>query len=154
MIRIKGRVATRGTASAIDDVRPLLKLADAFVLISTAVETFSNAALEAMAMGLPVILSRIGSAAEMVEIGRSGFLYPPGDVRQLAGCMAELAGDEGVARRMGRAAMNRLRGRFGFTRMLDEYRTLLCPAGGDSAPAVELERLHGNRKLTSSEVDR
>jgi len=138
---------------AIDDVRPLLKLADAFVLTSTAVETFSNAALEAMAMGLPVILSRIGGAAEMVEVGRNGFLYSPGDVTQLAGHIAALAGNEDLRRRMGRAAMTHVQGRFGFARMLDEYRTLLFPAGSQSTPGVELERSHGSRKLTTPEVD-
>jgi glycosyltransferase involved in cell wall biosynthesis len=111
------------------------------------VETFSNAALEAMAMGLPVILSRIGGAAEMVEAGLNGFLYAPGDVTQLTGHIAALAGDEGLARRMGRAAMTRVQGCFGFSRMLDEYRNLLCPAGSDCARDVEQERARGNRKL-------
>lgn len=138
---------------AIDDVRPLLKVADAFVLTSTAVETFSNAALEAMAMGLPVILSRIGGAAEMVEVGQNGFLYAPGDVTELAAHIATLAGDEGLTRRMGQAAATRVQGRFGFARMLNEYRSLLCPAASQSVPGVELERSHGNRKLTASEVD-
>src|SRR5438105_4516863 len=104
-------------AGAADDVRPFLKLADAFVLTSTAVETFSNATIEAMAMGLPVVLSRIGGAAEMVEVARSGFLYPPGDVTQLAGHIAALTGDEILTREMGRAAMTRVQGRFGFARM-------------------------------------
>ena len=112
-------------AGAADEVRPFLKLADAFVLTSTAVETFSNAALEAMAMGLPVILSAIGGAAEMVEVGRNGFLYPPGDVTELAGHIAALAGDEVLTRNMGRAAMTRVQGSLGFTPMLSEYRTLL-----------------------------
>jgi glycosyltransferase involved in cell wall biosynthesis len=118
-------------AGAADEVRPFLKLADAFVVTSTSVETFSNAALEAMAMGLPVILSRIGGAAEMVEAARSGFLYTPGDVTQLAGHIATLTGDEVLTREMGRAAMTRMQGRFGFARMLDEYRTLLYPDGAD-----------------------
>jgi len=119
-------------AGAADEVRPFLKLADAFVLTSTAVETFSNAALEAMAMGLPVILSRIGGAAEMAEVGQNGFLYAPGDVAELAGYIAALAGDEDLTRKMGRAAMTQMQDRFGFTGMVDEYRTLLFPSGSRS----------------------
>ena len=42
----------------LDDVRPALSALDVFVLPSKSVETFSNAALEAMAMAVPVILSR------------------------------------------------------------------------------------------------
>lgn len=150
-LRVPDRVHLAGAA---DEVRPFLKLADAFVLTSTAVETFSNAALEAMAMGLPVILSAIGGAAEMVEVGRNGFLYSPGDVTELAGHIAALAGDAGLTRKMGRAAMTQVQGSLGFTRMVDEYRTLLFPSGSDAVPGVELERSHGNLKLTASEVDR
>lgn len=147
---VRDRVRLLG---AIDDVRPLLKAADAFVLTSTAVETFSNAALEAMAVGLPVILSRIGGAAEMVEVGRNGFLYAPGDVAELARYIAALAGDEGLTRRMGREAMIHVQARFGFARMADEYRRLMFPSGDPSLPGVELEGAHGNRKLTASGVD-
>lgn len=146
---VRDRVRLLG---AIDDVRPLLKLADAFVLTST-VETFSNAALEAMAMGLPVILSRNGGAAEMVEVGQNGFLYAPGDVTQLARHIAALAGDESLNRKMGRAAMTHVQGCFGFTRMVDEYRTLLFPSGSHTVHGVELKRSHGKLKLTTSEVD-
>ncbi len=124
-------------AGAADEVRPFLKLADAFVLTSTAVETFSNAALEAMVMGLPVILSRIGGAAEMVEAGQNGFLYSPHDVTQLAGHIAALAGDRVLTRKMGRAAMARVHSRFGFTQMVDEYRALLFPAESHAMPGVE-----------------
>jgi glycosyltransferase involved in cell wall biosynthesis len=121
-------------AGAADEVRPFLKLADAFVLTSAWGETFSNAALEAMAMGLPVILSRIGGAAEMAEVGQNGFLYAPGDVAELAGYIAALAGDEDLTRKMGRAAMTQMQDRFGFTGMVDEYRTLLFPSGSHSMP--------------------
>lgn len=125
-------------AGAADDVRRFLKLADAFVLTS-AWETFSNAALEAMAMGLPVVLSRTGGSAEMVDAGQNGFLYSPGDVTRLAGHIAALAGNKDLARRMGQAAMSHVQGRFGFARMLDEYRALLYPAGSQPTAGVELE---------------
>jgi glycosyltransferase involved in cell wall biosynthesis len=117
---------------AVEDVRPFLKLADAFVLTSTAVETFSNAALEAMAMELPVILSGIGGAGEMVEAGQNGLLYSPGDVTALAGHIAALAGDADLSRKMGRAAMTQVQSRFRFASMLDEYRVLLFPSGNRS----------------------
>ena len=130
---IERRIADLGVrervhlAGAADDVRPFLKLADAFALTSIAVETFSNAALEAMAMGLPVILSRVGGAAEMLD-DQIGFLYRPGDVTQLTGHLAALAGDATLAASMGRAAMSHAQSRFDFTRMIDEYRALLFPS--------------------------
>jgi len=123
-------------AGADDEVRPLLKVADTFVLTSTAVETFSNAALEAMAMGLPVILSQIGGAAEMVEAGKNGFLYSPGNVTELAGHIAALAGDKALTRKIGAAAAAKVQDSFGFTRMLDEYCSLLFPSGSHCMPGV------------------
>jgi glycosyltransferase involved in cell wall biosynthesis len=73
---------------ASDDVRPYLKAADVFALTSTAVETFSNAALEAAAMGLPVISSDVGGANEMLPAGGSGSVYPRDDISALVGALA------------------------------------------------------------------
>ena len=139
-------------AGAADEVRPFLKVADTFVLTSTS-ETFSNAALEAMAMGLPVILSRVGGAAEMVEAGKNGFLYSPGNVTELAGHIAALAGDEALTRKVGAAAATQVQDSFSFTRMLDEYRALLFPSGSHYMPGVERERANGHLQFTLSEAD-
>jgi len=135
-------------------VRPFLMAADVFVLSSTAVETFSNAALEAMAMGLPVVLSRVGGAAEMVEAGRNGFLFSPGNVDELAGHIAALAGDRDLTRKMGVAATNRIRDSFSFTKMLGEYRSLLFPRASNFMPSVEKESVRAYRPLTGSQADR
>jgi glycosyltransferase involved in cell wall biosynthesis len=147
---VRDRVQLLGAA---DEVRPLLKVADTFILTSTAVETFSNAALEAMAMGLPVILSRIGGAAEMVDAGKNGFLYSPGNVTELAGHIAALAGDEALTGKVGAAAATQVQDSFSFTRMLDEYRSLLFPSGSHYMPGVERERAHGHLQFRASEAD-
>jgi glycosyltransferase involved in cell wall biosynthesis len=117
------------------------------------VETFSNAALEAMAMGLPVILSRIGGAAEMVEAGKKGFLYSPGNVTELAGHISALAGDEALTRKLGAAAVTRVQETFSFARMLDEYLRLLFPPGSQYMPAVERKRAQGPLQFTPFEAD-
>ncbi len=62
---------------AVEDVRPVLAALDVFVLPSIAVESFSNAALEAMSMGRPVILSDIGGAREMIHDGVEGYVVSP-----------------------------------------------------------------------------
>ncbi|MFN4313790.1 MAG: glycosyltransferase [Chitinophagaceae bacterium] len=56
------------------NVLPYYQAADVFTLVSDSVETFSIAALEAMACGLPLILTNIGGAGEMVQPGINGFL--------------------------------------------------------------------------------
>lgn len=107
------------------DVRPALKAADAFVLTSVAVETFSNAALEAMALGLPAILTDISGAKEMIEPGSNGFLYPPGDVSALATRLGSLAAQRSETRRLGLQARELICRRFGFDSMISAYDRLL-----------------------------
>ena len=61
----------------ISNVQPYLWASDVFTLCSTSVETFSIAALEAMASGLPCVLTDIGGASEMIVEGRTGYLCTP-----------------------------------------------------------------------------
>jgi alpha-maltose-1-phosphate synthase len=57
--------------------------------------------LEAMASGTPVIASAVGGVPEIVRDGETGFLVPPGDVSALRERMAEVLGDDRLAKRMG-----------------------------------------------------
>jgi glycosyltransferase involved in cell wall biosynthesis len=59
------------------DVRPYYEVSNLFTLTSYSVETFSIAALEAMSMGLPLSLTNVGGAAEMVTEGKNGALSIP-----------------------------------------------------------------------------
>jgi len=86
-LKMEGKVFFSGQ---LDDVRTALIAMDVFALTSTAVETFSNAALEAMSMGLPAVLSNIGGAEEMVEHGVNGYVYTPGNTEELALCIKKL----------------------------------------------------------------
>lgn len=61
-----------------NDVAPFLKAADLFVLPSDA-EGLSNSLLEAMASGLPAVVTNVGAAPELVKSGETGWLIPPGD---------------------------------------------------------------------------
>lgn len=68
---------------SIQDVRLYYKAASLFTLTSES-ETFSLAALEAMAFGLPVVLTNVGGAAEMVTEYQNGFLVTPRNPEQIA----------------------------------------------------------------------
>jgi glycosyltransferase involved in cell wall biosynthesis len=107
------------------DVRPLVGACDVVALCSTAIETFSLAALEAMALGRPVVHSSVGGAAEMVRPGRNGYLFPVGDTEALAGRLAALA-ERGTRERMGARARETVESRFTERAMVDRYeRTLM-----------------------------
>ena len=66
-----------------EDVRPYLKAADLFVLTSVAVETFSNAALEAASMGLPIVMSDVGGSPEMFPDSANCTIYERGNIQAL-----------------------------------------------------------------------
>ena len=66
------------------DVRPYIATCHIMATTSVAVETFSIAILEAMAMGKPILASNIGGASEQVVEGVNGYTYPAGNIDALA----------------------------------------------------------------------
>jgi glycosyltransferase involved in cell wall biosynthesis len=105
----------------VQDVRPYLAIMDIFVLTSVAVETFSNAALEAMAMSCPVLVAQVGGMAEMLRFG-GGMTYPPGDVQSLCDVLMPLAVSAGARQALGEQARDAVRKHFSLERMLSEFR--------------------------------
>jgi glycosyltransferase involved in cell wall biosynthesis len=105
------------------DVRPHLAQMDVFALTSTSVETFSNAALEAMACGVPVVCSRIGGMEELIGHG-GGVSYTPGNVSELTDVLARLLSDDLERARMARAARHAAVEFFGWDRMVDRFVTM------------------------------
>jgi glycosyltransferase involved in cell wall biosynthesis len=102
------------------DVRPYLAAMDVFVLPSVAVETFSNAALEAMAMSCPVVAARVGGMDEMLQFG-GGVTYPPGDVRSLCDQLVPLIASAQVRRQLGAQARRAAQEHFSFSTMLNDF---------------------------------
>ena len=102
------------------DVRPLVAACDAIALCSTSVETFSLAALEAMALARPVVHADIGGAAEMVRDGYNGFLFPVGDTPALVERLVALK-DPVPRSRMGAQARIAVEAHFGESTMIDRY---------------------------------
>jgi glycosyltransferase involved in cell wall biosynthesis len=117
-------------AGQLTDVRPALSAMDVFVLPSTRVETFSNAALEAMSMGTPVVLSDIGGATEMVSNGVEGFTLDRAELAsRLAPLLADLHANAELRQRMGRAARERVLREFSHSCMVAGYSDLIDELG-------------------------
>lgn len=100
---------------------------DIFVLPSRG-EGLPIAMLEAMAAGLPVIATPVGSIPEVIEEGKNGFLVEPGDYKSLAGKILILAKDKKLRRKMATNNTNKIRKRYDrpiVTRKLDNLYTRL-----------------------------
>lgn len=80
-----------GGAVARDEVHARLSSWDVLCCPSVSFEGGPTVALEAMAVGTPVIGTRIGGLAEIVDHDRNGYLVPPGDWRALARAIRRIA---------------------------------------------------------------
>lgn len=104
---------------SVPDVRPLIVASNATVLASTAVETFSMAMLESMALGVPLIASRIGGLPEAIVHHETGLLFPIGDIEALAAGMKEMTEVPAAVGTMGQAGAMKVRSSFTMDQMID-----------------------------------
>jgi len=127
---IEARARSLGVAGDVlitglqQDVRPFVGACDSVALCSGAVETFSLAALEAMALEKPVVHSAVGGAAEMVRPWHTGFIFPVGDSRALVEALAALT-DGQLRARMGMQAREAVEARFSERAMVERYEQTL-----------------------------
>ena len=105
------------------DVRPYVAACDVMTLCSVT-EAFSLSALEAMALGKPVVHSAVGGAAEMICPGHNGELFPVGDTGAYVDKLTVLA-DREVSGRMGRNARLVVQALFSERAMVDRYEKVL-----------------------------
>jgi len=130
---LAGQARTLGVADSVRfegtvaDVRPVLAAMDVFVLPSRA-EGMSNALMEAMAAGRPVVATAVGGNTEVVTDGETGLLVPPANPAAIARAVDGLLGDPERASRLGAAA-----------------REFVTHHFGARARVAELERLYQER---------
>lgn len=75
-------------------------------------EGLPRSVLEAMAIGVPVVATRVAGVAEQVDDGATGLIVPPGDPAALAGALERVARDAGWRREAGARARDRVAERF------------------------------------------
>jgi glycosyltransferase involved in cell wall biosynthesis len=93
-------------------------------------ESFGVILLEAAAMGLPVIATRVGGTTETVLDGVTGFLVEPGDPEAIARRLTELADDAGMRAMLGAAGRERVVARFEWSQCVDAMEGALAEAVG------------------------
>ncbi len=127
-------VELRGTTH---DPDAALRECDIFVLPSLS-EASSNVVLEAMATGLPVVATRVGGLAGLVDDHRTGILVPSGDALALAQAILALLEAPALAAQLGARGRARALAEFTTARMIERIDALYCralgPAHGAPAP--------------------
>lgn len=109
-------------------------LFSAFVLPSI-MEGLSQALLEAMALGVPVIATRAGGNPDLIVDGRNGYLFNDGDVRTLAERITQVVTRPAATVRMVANARRTALEQFTLERTADGYERLFAELVGEQAPA-------------------
>ncbi|MGH9522528.1 MAG: FkbM family methyltransferase [Terriglobales bacterium] len=122
-------------AGDVGDVVPYLWAMDVGCLTPGSNEGFSNAVLEQMAVGLPVVVTAVGGNAEAIVDGESGRVIPPSDTAALARAIMDLHDDPAHRRALGSAARRRVEEQFSLARMCSEHARLYrCVISAQRAP--------------------
>ncbi len=102
------------------DVRPLLAISSVTVLASTAVETFSIAMLESLAMAVPMVATDLGGAREAIISGETGYLVQPGNIEALTDALRQMI-TENKSASLGEQGRQIVTNQFTRERMLAKY---------------------------------
>jgi L-malate glycosyltransferase len=105
------------------DVATVLRACDVFALTSVS-EAASLTLLEAMASGLPVVVSDVGGNPDIVRRGTDGLLFPRGDAAACGKCFVELLGDPVKLQQMGANARTRTVERYQLKNTIEAYARL------------------------------
>lgn len=115
-----------------DEVPDFYRAADIFCLPSTSrAEAFGISTVEAMATGLPVVTTDVGTGTSVVNVNeRTGLVVPPRDVEGLRFALDRLLADETLRATLGRQARERALGSFGLETMLGRIADVYAEVGG------------------------
>ena len=116
-----------------EDTRVWYAAMDIFIMASTH-EGGPTTLLEAMAMELPVVATRVGMVPEVVDDGRSGLICPVGNPQALASAVASLVGDADERRSIAAAARTKALADFSVDRMVENYLAVLGQAQAKRRP--------------------
>lgn len=103
-----------------EDVPSVLRLFDVFVLPSLN-EGISNTILEAMASGLPLVVTGVGGNVELVDEGVTGSFFSPGAVESLATLLQDYIANPAMRHAQGEAARRAALARFSLQSMVANY---------------------------------
>lgn len=110
------------------DVVPWLQSFDAFALPSTAIEGAPQAVMQAMATGVPTVVTPVGAVPELVQDGKSGLFVNVSDAASLAGAFSRIQADPALAAGLAKEARAFAEARCTIAHMLDMMEDVLRKA--------------------------
>ena len=122
-----------------EDIADILAAADVVVLPSLS-EGFPFVLLEALAMGCPVVASRVSGIPELIEDHRTGLLVPARDPRALANAIREVLSNPTTASKMGAEGRALVRERFTVDHMVGNTTAIFDAALHDVGIRVPIEK--------------
>lgn len=115
--RIRSRIHLAGF---LPNAAAMAKAFHVFVMPSAKREGLPRAVIEAMAQGVPAIVTDVGGMPEIVDHGASGLVVPPRDPRALAQAIASLSQDAVRCRQIGEKARKRIQEHFNIRDTISE----------------------------------
>lgn len=113
-----------------NDVPRLLRCFD-IVMLTSLREGLSNTLLEYMAAGLPIVASNVGGNAEVIDHGKTGFLFSVNDTGQAVRHLERLRGDRDFCLRLGQQARLEVASRFAMPQIIARTQELLIRLAAD-----------------------
>ena len=123
--RLRARAASLGLADQVqllgfrEDLLSVFRSLDLFVIPSVEGDTIPQVLMQALAMGLPVVSTTVGSIPDVVQDGKTGFVVPPRNAGALAERILTLLADAGLRTEMGRRGRALVEQEYSLDRMLD-----------------------------------
>lgn len=123
--RLRSYVVSLGLAQQVrllgfrDDLLNVFRSLDLFVIPSVEGDTIPQVLMQALAMGLPVVSTTVGSIPDVVQDGRTGFVVPPRNADALAERILTLLDDPARRTEMGRRGRALVEQEYSLSRMLD-----------------------------------
>ena len=137
---VEGQVKFTGP---VENPLPIMSSCDV-VAVCSHCESFGRVTVEAMKLGKPVVGSRTGGTAELIQDGFNGFLYTVGNYEDLASKLQILLSNAELRNRMGEAACSWASNRFTRAKFRDDLIRLLSLAIPSPRRHMQRDAAEGN----------
>lgn len=102
-----------------EDLLNVFRSLDVFAIPSVEGDTIPQVLMQALALGIPVVSTTVGSIPDVVIDGQTGFVVPPRDAKALANRIVTLLDDAGLRARIGVQGRSLVEGSYSIAKMLD-----------------------------------